>query len=234
MKKILTMILALMLVVTVKASILNDYGNSINVANNYIEKFNDYAEYIVSDDNIKFKYDGSTLSNNSSFTKGGFLNLSEFNISKIDGQTYLFNGQQYWTMTESGSNANAITSYAAELKPKTDTYGVRITEYIKYDIEINGSGSYNDPWVFVEIEPEEETPTEPGNDTPTEPGDNSNLTYTYENSTSCPNITTKGYWPSTTANGYKISIGLGQMNKGGYTVTIDSVDISSSSVTINV
>ncbi len=253
MKKVLIMIFALMLVVNVNASIMNNYSDSINSANSYIERFNDYAKYIVSDDNIKFKYENNVLSYNSNFLKGGFLNLSEFNISKRDDKTYLFTGQKYWTMTESGANSNVITSYTAELKSKTDTYGVRVTEYVNSDVEITGKGTYNDPWMFVKIEsneptipdtpdpneptipdtPDPDEPTIPDTPDPGEPTIPSDLTYTIEDNTSCRFITTQGYWPSSTANGFKISVGLGEMPTEGYSVTISSVNISSSGVVIN-
>ena len=152
MKKVLLLILGLLLFVNVSAEMLNNYNETINSVNNYIEKFNRYNVYIVTDDNIKFKNDDNTLSTDSNFKKGGLLNLFEFNISKGNGFTYLFNGQKYWTMTDNGSNSNAVTSYSAELKPKTDDYGMRVTEYVKNGITVSGSGTYGNPWEFSRME----------------------------------------------------------------------------------
>ncbi len=105
MKKYLKIIFLLILFfpLYVPASMSNTYSSSVDYANGYISKFPDYNLYIVgkkSGFDIPFKYSGGILSVDSIFNNGGFLNLYEFNISKDNiGDTYLYDGLSYWTMT---------------------------------------------------------------------------------------------------------------------------------------
>ncbi len=149
MKKVMVGILTLLLMLNINATVMNNYLDTIKSANDYIEKFKKYKSYIVVDESIKFKNTNGTLGIDSNFKKGGLLNLYEFNVSKINGKTYLFNGQKYWTMTENGSSNYAVTSYLTELKSKTEKYGTRVTEYVKPKTVVTGIGSYSDPWEFV-------------------------------------------------------------------------------------
>ena len=150
MKKIIIILITSMIFINVKAAMLNDYETSKYGIENYIERFDKYTTYLLFDD-AKYSYENGILSVNEDFSKGGYINLDEYNISKINGTTYLFNGLKYWTMTEDGNNVNAITSFNGELKPKTDSYGSRITEFVKRNTGVRGDGSYSNPWEFYEM-----------------------------------------------------------------------------------
>ena len=161
MKKSLKIIFLLILFfpLYVPASMSNTYSSSVDYANGYISKHPDYNLYIVgkkSGFDIPFKYSGGILSVDSIFNNGGFLNLYEFNISKDNiGDTYLYDGLSYWTMTESSNNIYIINSSNENkysLKDKTESDRNRITEYIIERTKVTGEGTYTAPWEFIKPE----------------------------------------------------------------------------------
>lgn len=85
----------------------------------------------------------------STFYCGGMLTYDEFNITKnSNNETYLFDGNDYWTMTEEANKAYVIThdnEVLIDTKDKTDLTGVRATQYFE-SIYMYGEGSYSNPW----------------------------------------------------------------------------------------
>ncbi|NLC47746.1 MAG: InlB B-repeat-containing protein [Tenericutes bacterium] len=152
-KKYLLFFLILVVNITVLAFINVNYHYGKNYTSEYILKFRNYNRYIVNEANIPFKYFNKTLSVSSGFVNGGFLNIDEFNISKDkSGDTYLFTGLKYWTMTNEENDYYAISSTSSKkysVYNAENEFGIRITEYVKEKTKVYGNGSYTNPWVFV-------------------------------------------------------------------------------------
>lgn len=162
-KRILFVIFLLILPFIVNAKMSSNYEDAVHFAyyyTDYLGGYDYYSRFMLgrsdfsnnpsTDNKIPFRFKNGVLSGDNSFFYGGFLNLDEFNISKNkQGDTYLYNGNDYWTMTESGNKAYIITNKSSEytsLEDMSSTSGTRITEYLAYYVEPYGSGSYNDPW----------------------------------------------------------------------------------------
>ena len=160
MKKLLLVIIGMLVFVNVEAANITDHSSAIRGANSYMEKLHNYNLYLINESNVKYGYSANSITINSNYINGGLINVDEFNVSNSKGNSYLYNGTKYWTMTESGSNAGIVSSYITEQVSKTENYGSRVTEYVRPRIWATGSGTYNDPWVFDEdINPEELTIT---------------------------------------------------------------------------
>ena len=153
MKKKIVLIIVMLIPFIVRAQIDNNYERSTNYISNYIESLEEYKLYLVQGDNTPYKYESGVLSSDSSFKKGGLLNILEFNTSKdSEGSTYLFDGLSYWTMTTDNSNQYVIslsTINRYESKSKSETSGLRVSEYVKSNVRVTGVGTYSNPWKFV-------------------------------------------------------------------------------------
>jgi hypothetical protein len=123
------------------------YEDAVEYANNYILDFPEYQENIDYGISIPYEYN-STLKINNKFYNGGFLNKKEFEIIN-NNSSYLYSGMKYFTMTEESSSVYNIED-SIKLISKLTSSGSRITQYIKPGISITGSGTYTNPWVFIE------------------------------------------------------------------------------------
>lgn len=157
MKKRYIFYLLLLFPIFINATIRNDYDITKGYSNLYINDFNKKDIYILkstSSFNVPFIYDNGILSVDTYFKNGGLLNRYEFLVSKSsENNTYLFNGNNYWTLTENGTKAYIIDNSSdnnISLKEKTELNGGRVTEYIREETGVSGSGQYTDPWVFIE------------------------------------------------------------------------------------
>ena len=77
------------------------------------------------------------------------------------GDTYLFNGLKYWTMTSASGGKYVIdptTSIKYKSYPETTNSGARYTQYIMECTQIKGSGSLNNPWQLIKTD---DCPPEP-------------------------------------------------------------------------
>lgn len=52
-------------------------------------------------------------------------------------------------MTEDGSNVYDVNINKINLVAKTEESGIRVTELVKPNTKVTGSGSRNNPWVFI-------------------------------------------------------------------------------------
>ena len=151
MKK-LKLLLFVLLIFPVFVSASN-YDTEVNKANNLLNKerfVNTYEKYLIHGSNIKFEYNKSTGNKvNSAFSKGGFISMDEFNLTKKNGVTYLFEGVEFWTLTTSGDSVYAITyDNINTAKNKSSNYNGRATEFIIPTVTIHGEGKLNNPWYF--------------------------------------------------------------------------------------
>ncbi len=154
-KKLL--LLLLLLPFSINAVVRNNYDITKENTNLYINDFSRNNIYIIkntSSFSVPFIYNNGTLSVDTYFKNGGLLNRYEFLISKsLENDTYLFNGNNYWTLTSSGDKVYMIDSSATDnisLQEKTVLSGGRVTEYIREETGVSGSGKYTDPWVFID------------------------------------------------------------------------------------
>lgn len=151
MKKILKYLVLFIVLVPmiIEASTFSD---EITKVNSYMDRstfVNTYKRYLVNGGSIPFAYSNGSLNVDPTFTKGGFISKSEYEVTKINNLSYLFDGTEYWTLTKSGSNVYAITYDNIEVaKAPTSNYRSRVTEYVKHDTKVMGSGSFEDPWTF--------------------------------------------------------------------------------------
>ena len=151
------LLLLLLLPFSVNAVVRNNYDITKENTNLYINDFSRNNIYIIkstSSFNVPFIYNNGTLSVDTYFKNGGLLNRYEFLVSKSkENDTYLFNGNNYWTLTSSGDKVYMIDSSATDnisLQEKTVLSGGRVTEYIREETGVSGSGKYTDPWVFID------------------------------------------------------------------------------------
>lgn len=81
----------------------------------------------------------------------GYLNEYEYVISG-GKESYLNTGDAFFTMTKTNANLIKVVSIG-DLIDSTlndNTYSIRTTEYIKSTTKYYGTGSFNDPFMFVE------------------------------------------------------------------------------------
>lgn len=156
-KQILFIVLTLLLPLSINATVSNDYDITKKNTNIYINDFDRNDVYIIKSTasfNVPFIYNNGALSVDTYFKKGGLLNRYEFLVSKTpENDTYLFTGNNYWTLTENGTKVYMIDNSATDnisLQEKTTLSGGRITEYIREETGVSGSGKYIDPWIFIE------------------------------------------------------------------------------------
>ena len=129
------------------------YKNVPDFSNNYLKRFNSYTRYFVTTD-APYGYEIDEIKNDSNYKLGGLLNKDEFlNSMDSNGNTYLFNGLEYWTMTKSDSSKMMVIDPKSTSKisnfPYDRSSGIRNTEYVQNGTYLNGSGTYTDPWTFV-------------------------------------------------------------------------------------
>lgn len=146
---LLSIIVMLLFITNVNAAYYNNYNSTVNYANVYISKFTKHQYYIDRDTTLPYQYDGTTLSVNSKFKTGGLINKAEFDIAGAMS-SYLFNGSKFFTMTEASSKVYSINNTGPELVSLTSTSGARPTNYIQKDVNVTGSGTYVDPWIFAD------------------------------------------------------------------------------------
>lgn len=157
-KLLIILITILFLPFSINATVRNNYDITKENTNLYINDFSRNNIYIIkstSSFNVPFIYNNGALSVDTYFKNGGLLNKYEFLVSKSkENDTYLFNGNNYWTLTSNGDKVYMIDNSATDnisLQEKTVLSGGRVTEYIREETGVSGSGTYVDPWIFTEL-----------------------------------------------------------------------------------
>ena len=151
MKKLLFFILFLMLPIFVMADSGVDYEDAVHYTNNYIYSFDKYNSYLFFKDKLEYVYEDGVFSYNPDFKSGGMLSKTEYEISNREGNTFLSNGLEYWTLSKSSGGRHYVINYRLQEKLDTLNSGVRVTEYVKQNSIVSGKGSYADPWQFSEV-----------------------------------------------------------------------------------
>ena len=149
MKKALRIIIILFICfipMCIKAFTYNNYNNSKITVRNYINKYSDRNKYLIF--NMPYDFSGGNSVNNTSFTTGGLLSKSEYDISKGGMSSYLAIGREYWTLSSYGSNQYYV-DHTILYKNPDNVSGARVTEFVKPNTIIIGKGTYANPWEFV-------------------------------------------------------------------------------------
>ena len=149
-KKFLSLLVLLSVPVGVlsAATVNGNYETAKKQTNNYITRFTMHDNYIETGSNVPYSFDGTNSIRNG-FTNGGLINKKEIELSTIKNDSYLFTGASYFTMTEEGSNIYNVNINKLSLVAKTEESGIRVTELVKPNTKVTGSGSRNNPWVFI-------------------------------------------------------------------------------------
>lgn len=145
MKKIFSIILMFTFIINIQAATaIKNYDDSVDVTKKYINGFKDNSKYIILKDemNIPFIFKNGKAEYSSTFDgNGGLLSEEEYNI----GKGYLYNGLNFWLVSDSINYKIVGTKSNIENKNKTEEYGVRVTEFVKPNIKVKGAGSKANP-----------------------------------------------------------------------------------------
>lgn len=154
-KKLLLFICIFLGIFSVKATVKNNYANSINNANKYITSFSDYKLYIDQNETLPYIYNITGFSKNNQFKKSGFISKYELELSIYNNETYLFTGSKYWTNTEVSNNVHIVNvrnNNITDLASKIELEEMKPAQYILQDTLVTGKGTHNEPWMFVKPE----------------------------------------------------------------------------------
>ena len=151
MKKIIKFMFLLVLIFPTIIS-AGTYKQEVKNANELIKQeyyINTYEKYILIGNKTKYEYSNGKVRYNSSFKKGGFISIEEYELTKVKGLSYLLTNDGYWTLSKNKNNIYAITKDDIETaKSENSDYSSRVTEYVRPKTVVSGSGTQNDPWQF--------------------------------------------------------------------------------------
>ena len=154
-KIVLCLITCIVMVTTVNAK--STFSESESTASEYLSENVDlkdtYSRFLkVVENKNKFYTYGSP---NDTYRLGGLLSYEEFKITtrkKNNTYSYLFESDEYWTNTMYGTEERMVVSRNDKpVKPTstpTPKYGTRVTEYVKNETRVSGTGAFSDPWIF--------------------------------------------------------------------------------------
>ncbi len=142
MKRIIKLIIVLVIAFPIFLN-ATSYGDARDIANNYNSKFPTFKKYLRYEDaGLPYGYSG--------FKYGGFVSLNEFKIT-LNGKTnpaysYLYDGISYWSYPNYAIDDTYETNYAAS----KSSYGTKVTEFVRSKTKVKGTGTYDNPWIFVD------------------------------------------------------------------------------------
>ena len=149
MKKIFSIILMFTFMINIQAATaIKNYDESVDVTKEYINDFEDNSKYIIlkGEMNIPFIFKNGKVEYSSTFDgNGGLLNEEEYGI----GKGYLYNGLNFWLVSDSSNYKIVGTKSDIENKNKTEEYGIRVTEFVKNTARVTGEGTRLNPWEFA-------------------------------------------------------------------------------------
>ena len=152
MKRIRRILLILLIVIPIiirADEIKKTYSDAVMHTNNYMNRFDTRDRYLINNSNI-YGFDSSgKVVRNSDFTNAGLLSSYEFNASIIGNKSYLSGAKEYWNQTSNGSEMFYIDLTLRSKSPLSDS-GVRVTSFVKPDTVVTGSGTFSNPWEFLE------------------------------------------------------------------------------------
>ncbi len=141
MKRIIKLIIVLVIAFPIFLN-ATSYGDARDIANNYNSKFPTFKKYLRYEDaGLPYGYSG--------FKYGGFVSLNEFKIT-LNGKTnpaysYLYDGISYWSYPNYAIDDTYETNYAAS----KSSYNTKVTEFVRSKSTVKGTGTYDNPWLFL-------------------------------------------------------------------------------------
>ena len=152
MKKILKFIILLLVIlpIYVSATVKGTYASTLNSTRTYINKYSTKDRYFILGRDI-FGFSNGRPTTNSDFShgNGGYISAEEYKMSVRDGASYLSGGLDYWTQSSAGNGNKYYISFDLLTKEQNESSGVRITEFVKPNTRITGSGTQSNPWEFL-------------------------------------------------------------------------------------
>ena len=149
MKKIFSIILMFTFMINIQAATaIKNYDETVDVTKEYINDFENNSKYIIlkQEMNIPFIFKNGKVEYSSTFNgNGGLLNEEEYNI----GKGYLYNGLNFWLVSDNSNYKIVGTKSDIENKNKTEEYGIRVTEFVKSTARVTGEGTRLNPWEFA-------------------------------------------------------------------------------------
>lgn len=137
----------LMIPLCLNAKIVN-YEDSIKYANEYIKDFKNFNDYLKV--NMPYNYDMGENLHNNKFRNGGFLSKEEFKITNAYDNSYLATGIEYWTLSKANNYDMHTIDYRLSERNMSEKTDIRITEFVRNETKVTGSGTKNNPWVFID------------------------------------------------------------------------------------
>lgn len=148
-KKFLLLLFLLIIPININASISVKYDDAVSFQEKYITKFNLYQKNLLTGSSVEFGYKANNSFNDSSFTYAGLLNKDEYQVS--GDKSYLYDGQEYYTMTKEGTKVYVLTNDGMKLVDTSSLYSVRYTGFVKKYTKVTGTGTYVDPWLIEAV-----------------------------------------------------------------------------------
>ena len=160
MKKCIKYLFVILLILPIFIKATTDYKGAVSRANNYTneEAFSSKNKYLKYGQGTPYNYSKQTVGSetsytvqtDSSFKNGGLINKEDFELTLKNGSSYLLSGSPYWTMTKKSTNeVYTIGKYNVSSESITSRLDTRVTQYVKPNVSVNGSGEYSNPWYFV-------------------------------------------------------------------------------------
>ncbi len=144
-KIIILFIMTLFLPILIKAS--SNFNDGIKIANDYYNKFDNHDAYLRNDTGSSYyNYVSGVSKKESGFITGGFLSEQEYLITNTNNNSYLAPGIEYWLI-----DGKRLYFVLSNTNIKQGTSGVRVTEFTKHNVKVNGKGTYTNPWYFSGI-----------------------------------------------------------------------------------
>ncbi len=147
--KVLKMLFSIILMIPLclNAKIVN-YEDSIKYANEYIKDFKNFNDYLKV--NMPYNYDMGENLHNNKFRNGGFLSKEEFKITNAYDNSYLATGIEYWTLSKANNYDMHTIDYRLTERNMSEKTDIRVTEFVRNETKVTGSGTKNNPWVFID------------------------------------------------------------------------------------
>ena len=147
-KRFLNFILLVVSMIMLPIYIVADtYTESETIVNEYMDR-NEYKSSFT-----KFLFSNATN------RYSGMISKEEFDITRYDinknyrdiNFSYLWNSVAYWSSTvEDSKNIPIRNGYKALVTGEsTDAIKTKVTQYVKNNVGVYGSGTYSDPWLFA-------------------------------------------------------------------------------------
>ena len=147
-KLILFILLCIFPIITFASS----FGNATDLANGYHSKFTTFDNFLRFG-NGYYGYENNSVKVINEFQKGGLISKTEYEITRNGkAYSYLFEGLPLWTLTKDGNKVFVVSDKTTlESSAQSSDYNTKVTEYVKHGTKVQGAGTRDNPWTFLEV-----------------------------------------------------------------------------------